>query len=210
MEQPETTTEVQPAQKIKKDRKNMMWPLIAVLLLLAGLGAYYYRDNQAKNQHKTDTATITKLQADLKTANAKTAAAETTTTTTPTESETATVPTAAVKENVIASIKSGNTAALEGYMASTVSVIIAASEGVGNRTPAQAVSDLAYLDGGTDPWDFSLAAATLTGYQTGDYATYFKSNSVVGKSANGYVVSFNFDTAGKINGVFMSVSDDLL
>ena len=95
-------------------------------------------------------------------------------------------------------------------MASTIKVIIAASEGIGDRTPVQAINDLKYLDSATDPWDFALNATTLSKYQSGDYKDYFKSTSIVGKSANNYVISFNFDSSGKINGIFMSVNSDLL
>ena len=60
-------------------------------------------------------------------------------------------------------------------MASTIKVIIAASEGIGDRTPVQAINDLKYLDSATDPWDFALNATTLSKYQSGDYKDYFKS-----------------------------------
>lgn len=192
----------------------MIYYIIIALLLIGGAGAYWWRNDKASRQQETDQAKITELQSEVaslkKAAEASTNDASADTPAEAAAETPAEVPTAAVKENVIASIKSGNTAALEGYMASTVSVIIAASEGVGDRTPTEAISDLAYLDSATDPWDFALPAATLTGYQTGDYKAYFKTNSVVGKSADGKVVSFNFSSAGKINGIFMSVSDDLL
>lgn len=115
-----------------------------------------------------------------------------------------------VHENIAAAISSGNTSALAGYMASSVRVIIAASGGVGDRTPAQAISDLAYLDDATDPWDFALSADTLNDYANGDYAQYFPRGAVVGKSADDRVVSFTFDANGDINGVFMAVDAELL
>jgi len=59
---------------------------------------------------------------------------------------------------------------------------------------------LKYLDNATDPWDFALPAATLAAYQTGGYKQYFPTTALVGKSANKYVVSFQFDSNGKISG----------
>ena len=121
-----------------------------------------------------------------------------------------TLPTEAVRQSIKESITSGNTAALEGYMASTVRVIVAASEGIGDRTPTQAISDLKYIDAATTPWNFALDGTTLAKYGSGDYKAYFSSNSIVGKSANNFVISFNFNSAGKINGIFMTNSADLL
>ncbi len=118
--------------------------------------------------------------------------------------------TASLKENIHDAISSKNTAALEGYMASSVTVVIAASEKGGAETPAQAVADLDYLSAGTEPWNFALSAATLNAYKAGDYKSYFGAKTYVGKSANSYVVSFDFDDCAKIKTIFMSINDDLL
>ena len=194
--------------------------MLLILILLAGTAylGYWYRGNQAKKQADQLNQQITELQtqkreledakSQIQTELDELKATKSTTTTTTTT--TGTAPTAAVKASIEDAVKSGNTTALEGYMAPTVKVIIAASGGVGDRTPAQAVSDLAYLDAGTDPWNFNLPAATLASYRSGSYAQYFPTNAVVGKSANNYVVSFSFNSAGKINAVFMAVNADLL
>lgn len=113
-------------------------------------------------------------------------------------------------ENIQAAISSGNTAALEGYMASTVKVILAASEGIGDRTPTQAVEDLKYLDDATDPWDFDLPAETLAQWRAGGYGSYIPIPAVVGESANGYVVSFLFNHEGKISVIFMANDSELM
>lgn len=207
MEEPVINKEVQPEAKAKKTNK-LLWPIVLVLVVLLGAGAYYWRDVKAKNQHDTDTALISKLQKDLDAAKKTESASSTSTTTTTTT--TTTVPTVAAKENIIDSIKSGNTAALEGYMATSVHVVIAASEGVFDRTPAQALTDLNYISSATSPWDFALSSATLASYASGDYKDYFKSNSVVGVSADKKVVVFNFNDSGKINAIFMAASSDLL
>lgn len=178
---------------------------IAVLILLlvaaAGSATYIYRDRQAKKQAADMQATINQLQSQVSSLQAELAASKATSTTT--------TPSAATLENIQAAITSGNTAALEGYMAPSVTVIIAASEGMGNRTPLQAISDLAYIKN-LKNWDFNLPATTLKQYQAGEYKTYFKANSLVGKSSDGHVVAVNFNDQGKINGIFMAVNADLL
>lgn len=116
----------------------------------------------------------------------------------------------ALKENTAAAIESQNTAALEGYMAESVNVVFAASEKGGPVTPTQAIADLAYLQAATSPWNFSLPAATLDSYKAGFYKDYFGTNTIVGKSANDYVVSFGVNNAGKIDAIFVAASADLL
>jgi cell division protein FtsB len=201
----------QPVVTQEKVRRRRSSPSLVILLclLLLGVGAaagYMWRDQNAKDSAKTKQAEITALQAkntklekDLAEAKKESSA-----------STASKRPNQAALDNIKAAIVSGNTAALAGYMASTVRVIIAASEGVGDRTPTQAINDLEYIDNATDPWNFDLPAATLTEYQTGDYKQYFPTTAYVGKSANNYVISFQFDNAGKINGIFMTNSASLL
>ena len=118
--------------------------------------------------------------------------------------------TAELKANIKDAVTSKNLAALAGYMTNPVSVILAASEGLGDRTPDQAVVDMEYLNGGTAPWDFDLSPATLATYEAGFYKDYFDNNTVVGKSVDDYVVSVDFDDCAKINKVFMVSNEDLL
>jgi cytoskeletal protein RodZ len=139
------------------------------------------------------------------------AKAKKTTTKTTTNTTSSSVISVALKENTAAAISSGNTAALEGYMAASVNVVIAGSEKTGAETAAKAVSDLSYLNSGTAPWNFSVPAATLTTWQNGFYKQYFGQNvTIVGEAANGYVVSFGVNASGKIDTVFMAASADLL
>lgn len=208
--------EIEKTQKLAKSPKNwkkvLLMSLMSLVLLGAGASAgYYWRDKDAKSQDKKSQAENTSLKEKLAKSEKELAAAKKTTTTTTTTDSACVAPTASALDNIKASITSGNTAALEGYMAPSVKVIIAASEGIGDRTPAQAVGDVAYLNpGGTNTWDFALPAATITNYQAGSYKQYFTSGALVGKAADGHVVSFQFDCKGKISGIFMAASADLL
>lgn len=201
-----------PAPRAPRNRNmtGRLGKLIMVLVLLAAGAAagWYYRDMGAKDDDKARVAEIDALEVrnaalTKELADAKKAAGDE-------PAATSVRPGADTLENIEAAVKSGNYAALVGYSASTVKVIIAASEGVGNRTPTQMASDVKYLDSGTDPWNFALPATTIDDYQAGDYKQYFPDTAFVGKSANDYVVSFQFDANGKINGVFMAADDSIL
>jgi hypothetical protein len=210
-----STTNVTPIQHGPTHRnpktKQLFTFLVAlVLIIAAAAGGYYYRSGQAQTEENKQSKIVNQLQSQvgdlskkLETEQAKSVAKTSTTMTT-------TAPTAAQLDNIKASITSKNTAALQGYMASTVKVIVAASEGIGDRTPAQAVHDVAYVGAGTNPWDFALPAATLNSYKAGFYTQYFPEGALVGKSANNYVISFSFNDSGKINTIFMTNDGSLL
>src|SRR5664279_1901922 len=183
--------------------------IVIILLIAAGIGAYLWRDMQANTQHSDDTAQINNLNSQVGQLKKDAAGAKNATPAAP-KAVTKTPVSAAQRSNLADAIKSGNTAALEGFMAPSVHVIIAASEGVGDRTPVQAINDLSYTSAAVNPWDFNLDAATLAKYVAGSYKSYFLTDSLVGKSADGYVISFNFDAAGKISGIFMAKNESLL
>ena len=198
-------------QDSERDSKKIVKMVVLALVMLAfgAAGGYIWRDREANNLDKLRTDEIsslrqksTNLENDLEAAKKKAAASSSTIENT--------APSAATLDSIKDAIKSGNTAALEGYMAASVNVILAASEAYGPQTPTQAIKDLDYLNSATDPWDFALSSTTLAKYQSGDYKQYFPTTALVGQSANDYVVSFQFDSSGKINGIFMTVSADLL
>lgn len=187
--------------------------LVLLLMIASAFAGYWYREQKAKKALQSANQQISELQKQKKEAEDAKAKLEqeikdsknTTETTTK-----KTMPTAEVKNNIQDAIESGNTSALVGYMAPTVKVIVAASDGIGDRTPKQVVADLKYVDAGTAPWNFSVSKATLTTWRAGFYKQYFPENAVVGESANHYVISFGFDDAGKINTIFMTNDAKLL
>ena len=204
------TTEGTMAEKPKKgSRKTVVLVILFVLLALGGVGAYWTRDKSAEQDMKKAQATqvalqqkVTDLEKQLTMQKDK--SKDTSDSAKPSDTPAPIVPSIALVDNIKAVFASGNSAALEGYMASTVNVIFAASEGLGNRTAAQATADItSFMTGATDPWNFSLPAATLINYRSGDYATYFPANAVVGKS-NDMVISFSFNSDNKISGVFLT------
>jgi len=101
-------------------------------------------------------------------------------------------------------------------MASSLKVVIAASEFSQTRTPTQAISDMNYI-ASSSGWNFALPAVTVNAYLAGPYGTgiasgssYFTPTTFFGKASDDKLVAFNFDSCAKINQVFMSASADLL
>jgi Tfp pilus assembly protein PilV len=177
--------------------------LILVIVSVVGFAGWYVvsSKNSANNSYDKASSVDTAAAAKKSASSSQQAS---------TSGETANPISAALKENTAASISSDNTAALEGYMTSSVTVVIAASEKGGSESAVQAIKDLDYLSSATDPWDFNLDAATLTSYKNGFYGQYFGTNVIVGKSADGHVVAFGVNNAGKIDTVFMASNASLL
>ncbi|MGI6103619.1 MAG: hypothetical protein ACOYBJ_03290 [Patescibacteria group bacterium] len=209
------------------------WLAVLVLLAVVAAGVYGWRSWQGGRETKAvqapqpvvDSASTKPVADEPATESAKTPvastvpAAEATPTTTPTvaselvpedgATSTSATPSLAAAANIQAAIESGNTAALESYFAPTVRVILAASGGIGNRTRSEAIGDLAYLFP-AESWDFVLSEATLKTWASGDYAQYFPTGVLVGKSNEGKVVAFTFSDEKTVTGIFMSASADLL
>ena len=209
-----TDQQTQTPEKIKVSRKFPTKKILTVSLLVlvmlallagAGYGGYYLRGRKTSSENQTVIDALEK-----KVSNLEKAADSTDTTDTEPTTDTTVLPTADQLANIEASISSGNTAALEGRMATSVTVVIAASEGMGPRTVTQAIGDLDYVIDLAATWDFSLTAATLDGYAAGDYGQYFPDGALVGKSSEDKVVSFIFDADAKIKTIFMSINSDIL
>jgi hypothetical protein len=110
--------------------------------------------------------------------------------------------------NISESISSGNTAALEQYLAPSVLVTVAASEFSETRTPVEAIGDLAYLDSATG-WTFPIDEATIEGYRGGDYAAFIPDDAYGGLASSGQVIIFGFEGASIVS-IFISADEDLL
>jgi len=101
---------------------------------------------------------------------------------------------AADRANLRDAISSGNTAAIEGYLADPVIVIIMASECCWEQTPADAVAQLSYVTSAPGPWNFALPAATVAEWRTNFYyGQWFTGDDLVGRAADGTIVSFGID-----------------
>jgi len=205
----------QTGEKNKNLSKTILIIILILILIVSAAGAaYLVRDSAANVSDKKQADEISNLEkekADLKKQNTALKAAGTSTVTQTTQTQcTSTAPVASIIENIKSSITSGNTAALEGYMASSVNVILAASEGIGPSTPASAVSSISnFITSNNTSWDynFSLPVATINSYQSGGYKQYFPDNAIVGKATNSKVISFSFDCDGKINTVFLATHE---
>jgi len=116
----------------------------------------------------------------------------------PTAPEPEVIP-AEMKANIVDAMNSGNTAAIDGYLAPSVFIIYAASENAGDVTDHRIIVDdltNATADGVT--WDFDLPASLIENYRNnpgagGSYTPYFPQNALVGKSSADFVLSFTVE-----------------
>lgn len=216
-EQPKPIEEVQKVKPVRKPIVKTILLIVSILILtgLAAGASYWWRDktaNEFEKQQANDISslqtTVASLETQLAEANDQLNGGSDADTTCESKS-----PTSAAISNIKASITSGNTAALEGYMAASVNVVLAASEGIGSKTSAQAVASISdFISDDINSWDydFALPASTLTSYANGSYGQYFPTSAVVGTASNKQVISFSFDCNAKVKTVFMAASEDLL
>ena len=108
-------------------------------------------------------------------------------------------------------MNSGNTAAIDGYLAASVRVTYAASESQADVTNhVQIVNDLTALTADSPTWNFALPASQITGYAAvPSYTDDFPPNSIVGLSSTQHVLSFTV-AGGKITRVFIALVEDSL
>lgn len=197
------------AQSKKTISKKVMYTLIVILLIIATSALTYWltdisnndiesRLNNEIKQLKSENDNLTK---DLKDSSDTDVIEQSNNTKLPDEDDLG---------NIKSAISIGNTEPLQGYMAQTVSVILAASEGIGDRTPMQATLDITNFIDSAGTWDFNLSASVLSSYGKSFYGQYFPINAVVGKSSNGKIISLSFDENAKINQVFFATAEDVL
>lgn len=204
-----------PPKKNHKGAKRVSLLLLALALLAAAAaGGYWWRDQAARSELGDKSAKISDLQAEV--ASLK-KAAETSGSSGSSESSGGTTcaairPSEATVESIKSAITSGNTAALEGYMAPSVNVIYAASDGLGQRTAANAVSDItSFISNPSEvTWNFVVADAKIAAFQQSSYKLYFPDTALVGEASDERLLSFTFDCEGKISGVLLVMDEATL
>ncbi|HSW99232.1 MAG TPA: hypothetical protein VLF71_05330 [Candidatus Saccharimonadales bacterium] len=177
------------------------------LVLLVVFFAYQFTTVSSQNaQLKTANAALQKKVNDLtqqpagqtgttSNANSSSFGAKTCTATTPSQSE---------QDDLVAAVENQNYALAKKYMADSVNVVIAGQEKGGQEPQAQALTDLKFLDQGGAPWNFDISGDTLGIWRSHSLKAYFAAPLVVGASADGVVVSFQFDTCAKVSTIFMT------
>ena len=126
----------------------------------------------------------------------------------PTAPEPETIP-LDMRANIVDAMNSGNTAAIEGYLAPSVYIVYAASENAGDVTDhTLIVNNLTNVTGDGITWDFDLPESLIENYRNnpgagGSYTRYFPENALVGKSSEDYVLSFTVE-AGLITTILFA------
>ena len=210
--------------KLKKANKRLrmilLWSLHILVIIALSLTIWYLYSQNSTNKALVDKKskeielldnTINGIEKELAGGSVSTTNCSTDSDVVADDAATTTVtPSATTINNIETSITSGNTQALEGYLASSVNVVLAATEAYGVQTPSQAVSDVTSFIKNSNIWVFDLGAATTTPYTQGSYSTYFPDSAIVGKSNDGKVISFSFNSNGEVNVIFMANSENLL
>lgn len=194
--------------KNSKVKLRLIITCVVIIFALAVAGVYFWRGSQLQSlnkKHDEEVATLNKTVEALKkeiTSNAAKAKSG---------SKDTTDSTAASKATISSAVRNKDFSTLGPLMTDPVRVIIAASEGIGDRTPAKAMEDLKYLNSATGTWNFDVPAATIADWKTGDYGSYIPEvGGVIGLSSDGYVVIFKLNSANKVSDIFMSVNAELM
>jgi hypothetical protein len=120
-----------------------------------------------------------------------------------------------MKANIVDAMNSGNTAALEGYLAPTVHITYAATEDEGDVSdPVLIINNLTNFVDGFPTWDFNLPASLVDQYANDpdtypSYADDFPPGAFVGKASNDKVISFVI-SGGQITRIFFAVDEYVL
>jgi hypothetical protein len=116
---------------------------------------------------------------------------------------------AAMRADIVDAMSSGNTAALEGYFASSVYLKYAASEAAGYVTDhVLLVDNLSSVTSPTAVWDFDLPASLIENYRNnpgsaGAYVEDFPADALVGRSSEDKVISFTL-AGGEITRILIA------
>lgn len=201
---------IQPASKNKGRKFKRIAAIVGTFAIISGVGAgvYFWQESNLQSlqkQHEEEVATLNGTIEALKKEIGDKASKEKSVT-----KDTADAA-AAAKSAISSAVSSDTFTALGPLMADSVRVIIAASEGMGDRTPAQAMEDLKYLNSASGTWNFDVPAATIADWRTGDYAAYVPAaGGVIGLSSDGYVGIFKLNSESKISDIFMAVNAELM
>lgn len=120
-----------------------------------------------------------------------------------------------MKANIVDAMNSGNTAALEGYLAPTVHITYAATEDEGDVSDhVLIINNLTNFVAGFPTWDFNLPASLVDQYANDpdtfpSYADDFPPGAFVGKASNDKVISFVI-VGGQITRIFFAVDEYVL
>lgn len=94
---------------------------------------------------------------------------------------------------------------LDKYMASSVNVLIEATECCGIITKDKALAELKYLDGAINPWNFDPGNPIASQLKTKN-PTLFPNGILLGTSANRYLVTFTLNkVSGLIEKIYMAI-----
>jgi hypothetical protein len=205
-------TEAATAEKKPKSTKtSMLRTLLLVLLVVSlvgsGIAATLWRDQVASDLEKQQTDNIASLAGTIRVLQSKLVADNTTANQT---NDVPVAPSAAVIENIKSAIISGNTAALEGYMADSVDVADDFSVATASTPSVATASITSEIASATAPWNFALSASILSSYGSSSFGKYFPSSAVVGKSSNNKVISFSFNSDAKISAVLLIADETKL
>lgn len=113
-----------------------------------------------------------------------------------------------IKDKIIAAVNSKAYADLKPLMFPQVVVVLQATECCGSMPAQKAIEQLSYIKDATAPWNFDDTNATIVAIKKANPENY--GNSVLGISANNYVVSFQTNFEGQISKISMSVDYKLL
>lgn len=114
----------------------------------------------------------------------------------------------AVQSAIETGLNSEDYESLVPYMASLVQFEIEASEGVPAGDPQETVTNLAYLDTATPPWNFDQTNPIVESIKT-QYAQEY-GELYIGISSNDVLAAFGFDENGMINEIKVAATYKLL
>ncbi len=199
---------INPRAQGRRRKARKFFSVVFVVLLLVGVGAgvYVWQQQEMKKLKQTHSEEIDVLHTTIEALKQEIGSAQSSNG----SSEATNESYGALKEIIEKAVKGQTYIELSTHMTNPVNITLAASEGLGARTPAQALEDIKFLNSARGEWSFDIPAVTLTQWRGGSYAQYVPENAVIGVSSDGYVVIFKLNTENKITDIFMSPDRGLM